>query len=139
MEVRVRFRDTDSTGRIFFSKYLEFFDDSIIEFFRERNVTVDLLGHVIFDNKKSKGVFVIGECYCRFLSETSFDDLLEVSTEVREIKKRSKKIVFHTICYNKTKAMVSAEGNITFIYINPKTKRAIPIPQKTIMKLQKRG
>ena len=34
LEHRVRYRDTDSTGRIFFSRYLEFFDDATIEFFR---------------------------------------------------------------------------------------------------------
>jgi YbgC/YbaW family acyl-CoA thioester hydrolase len=135
METRVRYRDTDSTGRIFFSRYFEFFDDSIIEFFRERGMKCDSSGNVIADNIRNNGTFVVGECHCRFLAQTSFDDLLEIVPEIET--SGGKKIVFHITCYNKTKGYVSAKGSMTYFYFDPETKRAIPVPDNVITRLQK--
>lgn len=131
----MRYRDTDSTGRIFFSRYFEFFDDAIIEFFREREMICDSSGNVIADNKRNDGIFVVGECYCRFLAETSFDDLLEIMPEVET--SGGKKIVFNITCYNKTKGYISAKGNMTYFYFDPRIKRAIPVPYNLIVRLQK--
>lgn len=135
IEVRIRFRDTDCTGRIFFSKYFEYFDDAVLEFFREKGVNCTSFGEFIIDdtlNNKEKGL-VIGDSYCRFLDVVLFDDILDVTTEIETLSE--KKIVFKFSCYNKTRGNVCAQGHMTLIYINLKTKKSTPLPQGFLSKL----
>jgi len=133
MEVRIRYGSTDCTGRIFFPKYLEFFDDATLEFFRERDIGFDYLGRVLLNNKRIEEILVVGECQCRFLSETFFDDLLEVKPEIKEVTE--KKIIFCVTCYNRTQGKICAEGNITFICVNPQIKKSVRIPHEIIKRL----
>jgi len=133
MEVRIRYGSTDCTGRIFFPKYLEFFDDATLEFFRERGIGSDYLGHILLNNKRIEEILVVGECQCRFLSETFFDDLLEVKPEIKEVTE--KKIIFRVTCYNRTQGKICAEGNITFIFVNPQIKKSVKIPHEIIKRL----
>jgi len=133
MEVRIRYGSTDCTGRIFFPKYFEFFDDATLEFFRERGIGFDSLGRILLNNKMIEEILVVGECQCRFLSETFFDDLIEVKPEIKELTE--KKIMFRVTCYNKTQGMTCAEGNITFICINAQIKKSVKIPHEIVKRL----
>jgi YbgC/YbaW family acyl-CoA thioester hydrolase len=135
MEVRIRFGGTDCTGRIFFPKYFELFDDATFEFFREKGIFFDSLGHILLNDEITEEILVIGECGCRFLSPTFFDDILEVKPEIKELT--GKKIIFNVTCYNKTQGKICAEGNITFIYFNAQIKKTAKIPDEIAKRLNR--
>jgi len=124
---------TDCTGRIFFPKYFEFFDDATLEFFREKGIIFDFLGRIILDEEMVKETLVVGECSCRFLSETLFDDILEVKPEIKTLTE--KKIIFRITCYNKTQGKICADGNITFICVNAQIKKSAKIPHEMVARL----
>ena len=134
MKIRIRYRDTDSTGRIFFASYLEFFDDAISEFFRDRGITFDTLGSVNFDNEKKDEIFVVGDCYCRFFHETFYDDILELVLEIKEM--REKKVEFEGTFYNKTRSNTCAKGNMSLICLDTDTNESTPIPQDLAVRLK---
>ncbi len=133
MEARIRYGSTDSTGRIFFPNYFEFFDDATLEFFREKGIFFDSLGHIILNNEMAEEILVVGECGCRFLGETFFDDILEVKPEIKELTE--KKIIFRITCYNRTQGKICADGNITFICINAQIKKSVKIPHEIMTRL----
>lgn len=133
MQIKIRYRDTDSTGRIFFTRYLEFFDDAAIEFFRERGITFDAKGSFFLDGQMRNETLIVGECYCRFLAETFYDDLLEIITKVRELSE--KKVVLEFVCHNRTRKAICSQGYMTFICFDTKTKKSTRIPQEVRAKL----
>lgn len=134
MQLRIRYKETDSTGRIFFTRYLEFFDDATTEYFRERKITFDGLGTMMLDNDVKDEVLVVGDCYCRFLSETFFDDVLEVVPEIEQLGE--KKIVFHITCYNKTRGNICAEGSMSYICFDKINKSSAFIPHDMKARLE---
>ena len=132
-EIKIRFRDTDSTGRIFFSRYLEFFGDTTIEFFRERGIIFDPAGCLLLNGLKRDEIFVVAECHCTFLEETLFDDVVEISPELKEVGE--KKMVLQFTCSNKSKGSMSAKGYMTFVCYNTKTCKSVRIPEEVRLRL----
>jgi acyl-CoA thioester hydrolase len=134
MDVRIRYRDTDCTGRIFFSRYFEYFDDAVVEFLREKGVASTSLGGFVLEDSRKGEAPVIGDAHCRFMEETFFDDMLEVRTQVDTVGE--KKIVFRFTCYNKTRERVCAQGYMTLIYIDLETRTSAPLPESLLQKLR---
>jgi acyl-CoA thioester hydrolase len=133
VETRIRYGSTDATGRIFFPKYFEFFDDAILEFFRNKGICFDYLGHVHINDGAATEALVVGECYCRFTNEVFFDDVLEVRPEIEQVGE--KKITFRVTCYNKTQGKTCAEGGLTFVCVNTEEKKATKIPKRMLTNL----
>ena len=77
---------------------------------------------------------VVGECDCRFLNETFFDDILEVKPEIKELTE--KKIIFRVTCYNRTQGKFCADGNITFICVHAQIKKSVKIPHEIATRLK---
>ncbi len=133
LEHRVRYRDTDSTGRIFFSRYLEFFDDATIEFFRSIGVIFSPEGEMYVDGDKKSETFVVGSCESRFLGESFFDDVLEVKVSIGELGEKKLKLCFE--CVNVTKGYTCAKGSMTFVCFNPLERKSARIPDPLMKKL----
>ncbi len=133
LEHRVRYRDTDSTGRIFFSRYLEFFDDATIEFFRSIGVIFGPEGKMYVDGKEKSETFVVGSCESRFLGESFFDDVLEVKASVGELGEKKLKLCFE--CVNTTRGYTCAVGSMTFVCFNPSERKSARIPDSLMEKL----
>jgi acyl-CoA thioesterase FadM len=104
-----------------------------LEFFREKGIMSDSLGHIIVNNEMAEEILVVGECGCRFLSETFFDDILEVKPEIKELTE--KRIIFRITCYNRTQGKICADGNITFICIDAQIKKSVRLPHDIAAKL----
>lgn len=120
MEVRIRYGSTDCTGRIFFPKYFEFFDDATLEFFRERGIGSDSLGRILLNNKTIEEILVVGECQCRFLSETFFDDILDVKLEIERLTE--KKLCFVLLAIIKLKGKFVQRGILPSFVLTHKLK-----------------
>lgn len=79
MKIRVYYEDTDAGGIVYHANYLKFCERARSEFFFRKNMT-PILG---------ESQFVVRKMDCDFLSSAFFADIVEVFTEVEEIKKAS--------------------------------------------------
>lgn len=113
---RVRFGDTDASGRIFYAALLYHFDAAESEFMRSRNLSYrDLqLGlprvHV----------------ECDFSSVLEFDDLMDIAVSVERVGNSSFTLAFDVSVAGRA----AARGKIVIVSVDPRTGRAIPLPEK---------
>jgi len=79
MKIRIYYEDTDAGGIVYHANYLKFCERARSEFFFQKGMTP-----VVGDAQ-----FVVRKMDCDFLSSAFFADIVEVFTEVDEIKKAS--------------------------------------------------
>jgi acyl-CoA thioester hydrolase len=134
-EVRVRYAHTDSIGVTFFANYLVFFDDVLIEFFRDGGFTFTPQGENVVNGKTyADECWVIGEVRCKYYIPSTYDDILEISVKLKELE--DKQVVFELTCYNKTTNALCAEGRMIFIYFDKKKGHSMKIPDEIIEMLK---
>ena len=119
-EIKVRFGDTDMAGVVYLPRYVHFFVIAWEEFFESIGVPFDRM------IKKEKRGFPPVEVNCRFMAPALCGDLLEVHTQVAQVKKR--KICLKFKLYRKEDERLLATGDMTCVPINEKFK-ATQIPE----------
>ena len=81
--IRVYYEDTDSGGVVFHSNYLNFLERCRTEFLRHLGFEQDQL------SKDNNMIFVVRSIKIDFHKPARFNELLEVTAEVSQIKKAS--------------------------------------------------
>ncbi len=81
--VRVYYEDTDAGGVVFYANYLKFFERARTEMLRAKGFEQDEL------MAKQGIIFVVRAVQVDYLRSAKFNDLLQVSAEVTELKKTS--------------------------------------------------
>lgn len=76
MEIRVYYEDTDAGGVVYHSNYLNFCERARSEYFFNKGMTPVVDG----------AHFVVRKMECDFKKSAKFADLLEVTTEIKQIK-----------------------------------------------------
>ncbi len=79
LQIRVYYEDTDCGGIVYHSNYLNFCERARSELFFQKGLSPH----------DGDDFFVVKHMECDFISSAKFGDLLDVSTEVSEIKKAS--------------------------------------------------
>ncbi|MGB5867046.1 MAG: YbgC/FadM family acyl-CoA thioesterase [Arcobacteraceae bacterium] len=79
MRIRVYYEDTDAGGIVYHANYLKFCERARSEFFFSQNLTPVIDG----------AHFVVRKMDCDFISSALFADVLDVTSEIKEIKKAS--------------------------------------------------
>jgi acyl-CoA thioester hydrolase len=79
MKIRVYYEDTDAGGIVYHSNYLNFCERARSEMFFEKHLTPH----------NDNNFFVVTKIEANFLGKAKLGDMLEVKTEVLEIKKVS--------------------------------------------------
>ena len=130
---RVRFHDTDHSGRVYFANYIKWMDDDITEFFRSKGITFADTQKTLVNSEGVEGTFVIGEFSCRIHMPSKFDDLIKVRSKVAEV--RTKVLRFESEVFDATTGQKLASGSITYIWV--KGRSSAPIPQLILEHLQK--
>ncbi|MDY0000490.1 MAG: thioesterase family protein [Polyangia bacterium] len=77
--LRARYAETDATGIVYYNSYFLYFEVGRVELFRELELPYDWRLPIV-------------ETSCRFRASARFDDLLEVQSEVEEIRTRAFRI-----------------------------------------------
>ncbi|MEM4725499.1 MAG: acyl-CoA thioesterase, partial [Nitrososphaerales archaeon] len=113
--IRVRFHDTDHSGRVYFSNYVNWMDDDITEFFRSKGIVFADIQKTIVDSESVEGTFVIGEFSCRIHAPSKFDDILKIKSKVAEL--RAKVIRFESEVLDANTDARLATGSITYIWV----------------------
>ena len=83
---RIYYEDTDSGGVVYYANYLKFFERGRTEFLRTKNILQS-------DLAKNFGViFVVRNCFIKYLKPAKLDDLVVVETFIEKIQKASMQI-----------------------------------------------
>ena len=80
---RVYYEDTDAGGVVYYANYLKFFERARTEMLRNQGFEQDQL------NAAENIIFVVRSVEIDYLSPARFNELLNVSAEVTEVKKAS--------------------------------------------------
>ena len=113
-ETRVRFGDTDASGRIFYASILRHFDAAETEFIRSINWTYKGLGfpraHVEVD----------------FMAALAYDDPMSIAVTVERVGSTSYTLAFHV----SSEGRDAARGKIVVVSIDRATGRPVPLPEE---------
>ena len=119
-EIRVRYKETDRMGVVYYSNYLVWFEVARTELFRSYGV--------VYKDLEEKGFFLpVVECSCRYKKSVRYDDLVKIvscfSTSGRMRLRFDYKV--------KTEGRIAAEGYTEHVFVDEKGK-PIPVPQEVL-------
>ncbi|MFQ6080442.1 MAG: acyl-CoA thioesterase [Candidatus Bathyarchaeia archaeon] len=132
-EFRVKFGDTDCTGRVYFPVYVRWIDDAITELLRGRGISYDSSGGLFFEDVKLDETFVLGEYRCRIEKTSCFDDVIVVDVRVKEVRNRV--VVFEGNLFDGVTGDKLASGEITYICVD-KSGKSTDIPERLLKALK---
>jgi acyl-CoA thioester hydrolase len=125
---RIRFHDTDHSGRVYFANYINWIDDDITEFLRAKGITFPDIQKTLVNSEIVEGTFVIGEFSCRIHAPSKFDDVVKVRSRVAEV--RRKVLRFESEVLDANTGQKLASGSITYIWV--KGESSAPIPEQIL-------
>jgi len=112
--VRVRFVDTDASGRIHFTAMLRHFEAAEIEFMRSLGLP----------QREAAVSFPRVHVECTYTAMVRFDDSLEISVRVERIGNASYKLAFEA----RVGDNLVARGFVTAVCVDVNTGRSRPLP-----------
>jgi acyl-CoA thioester hydrolase len=118
-ESRVRFGDTDASGRIFYVALLNHFDFAETEFMRSIGVDYREIqeDHVSFPRVHVE---------CDYTSALRFDDLMKIAVTVERIGGASFTLAFEVTVEDRQ----AARGKMTIVAMSRAAERPVPLPQR---------
>lgn len=116
-ESRVRFGDTDASGRIFYVSLLNHFDAAEAEFLRH-------LGVAYREIQDRKVGFPRVRVECDYTGALVYDDLMAIAVTVDRIGGASFTLAFDVTVEGRN----AARGKVTIVAIDRQTHRPIPLP-----------
>ncbi len=118
-ESRVRFGDTDASGRIFYvSPAVNHFDAAEAEFLR-------FLGVGYREIQDRKVGFPRVRVECDYTGALVYDDLMRIAVTVDRIGRSSFTLMFDVT----TEGRPAARGKVTIVAIDRATQKSIPLPE----------
>ncbi len=121
-QTRIRYIDTDTSGRIHYTAMFRYFESAEIEFMRSLGIVY--MGHEFN--------FPRVHVECDFKLALRHDDLIEIEVCLTKLGRSSVRFEFRT-----TRAgEVAATGVIVVACMNQKTQRAMQIPEEVREKLR---
>lgn len=113
---RVSYGDTDQMGVVYYANYLEYFERSRTEMFREAGLA--------YRKMEEMGLILpVREAHCDYLASAKYDDLLTFRSFVEDAKGVKIRIVTEIYCEGK----LLAKGYVVLICIN-RDRKVIKIP-----------
>ena len=115
--MRVRYRECDAQGHVFFAEYPAYLDVAITELWRER------VGgwHSMVEGGHD---LVVGELTCRYLGSAQFDDVIDVVLDVERIGGTSLTTEWRV----ERDGEVLVTGTVRHVCIDPETHAKKPLP-----------
>jgi acyl-CoA thioester hydrolase len=121
-QTRVRFIDTDASGRIHYTSMFRYFESAEIELLRTVGITYDLRRSYAFPRVHVE---------CDFMRAIAHDDLIEIEAALIKLGRSSAHFQFRTF----KNAALAAKGSIVVACVDQDTQRAIAIPDDVRAKL----
>jgi acyl-CoA thioester hydrolase len=119
---RIRFIDTDASGRIHYTAMFRYFESAEIEFLRSLGVTYDMGRQVLFPRVHVE---------CDYKLALGHDDEIDIEVRLGRIGKTSARFDFRTL----KNGDVAALGHIVVVCMDREKQRARPLPDDIRRKL----
>ena len=100
---RVRYKDTDQMGMVYYGNYFTFFEIGRVEYMRERGVAYKQM------EREDDSYVVVAEATCRYLRPARFDDLLRIRTRVSESHRRSIRFAYEILRHDSGEVLATGE------------------------------
>ncbi|MDC3264064.1 acyl-CoA thioesterase [Porticoccaceae bacterium] len=117
--VTVRFRDLDAQGHLYFANYLVYGDEVL-------GAYMEALGLDIMDPLVAPCLIFTVNIHCDYLNEIGGNSEVRVAVGYSRLGKSSADAVFEL--YNSADGTLLAKGGVTQVFVDPKTRKSIPIP-----------
>jgi acyl-CoA thioester hydrolase len=122
IKLKVPWSDTDAARVVHFANYFKYFEKVELDFYDTLGFNYSML------LKKSTIWFPRVEARCTYRSPCEFDDEIEVSMSLLEMKEKSVK--YGMKVYNRTKEKLSAEGYVVVVAVDRRRGRAVLLPRE---------
>lgn len=100
---RVRYKDTDQMGMVYYGNYFTFFEIGRVEYMRERGVSYKQM------EREDDSYIVVTEARCRYLRPARYDDLLRIRTRVSEARRRSLRFAYEILRHDGGEMLATGE------------------------------
>ncbi len=115
---RIRYVDTDASGRIHFTAMLRYFETAEQEFLRHRGLSYQEL------ESKDLGYPRV-HVDCDYTSALAFDDLVSITVDVARVGRSSFTLAFTATCGG----LEAAKGSIVVVCMDRKTQKSHELPK----------
>lgn len=117
--IRVYYEDTDAGGIVYYANYLKYLERARTEFLRSFGIEQDEL------EKRENIIFAVHNMTIDYLKPAFFNDLLNVSAIIAEMRKAS--IYFHQTVSNQQQETL-CKARVKIACIHSKTLKPISLP-----------
>lgn len=117
---RVRWSEVDPQSIVFNSRYLEFFDAAMTEFYRQLGFPPMEIGSTGFDP-------VVVNVAIHYQGSAVMDDLLRITVECTRLGTSSLDLTFQIYRDSTSELLVTA--TITYVNVDQSTRKSTPLPQ----------
>ena len=118
--VKLRYRDLDAQGHLYFANYLVFADEVL-------GAYMEQLGLNLMDPLTAPCLIFTVNIHCDYLNEITGNSDIAVCTGYGRLGRSSADAVFEL--YDNANELLLAKGGLTQVFVNPKTRQSIPIPE----------
>ena len=125
--VRVYYEDTDSGGVVYYANYLKFMERARTEYLRSAGFEQDQL------RRDDNLLFAVHSIQVDYRQSAVFNDLLEVTAEIREQRRAS--LVFFQQVLRATESAPLCTGHIRIACVDADSFRPRPVPESIISSL----
>jgi acyl-CoA thioester hydrolase len=121
-ETRIRFIDTDASGRIHYTAMFRYFESAEIEFLRTLGISYDANRDYNFPRVHVE---------CDFMRIVGHDDLITIEVSLTKLGRSSIRFEFRTLMADE----LAAKGAVVIVCMDRTTHRSISIPNDVRSKL----
>lgn len=119
--VRVYYEDTDSGGVVYYANYLKFMERARTEYLRSMGFEQDQL-------RREQGIlFTVHSLQMDFRSPARFNDLLEVTAQVSDIRRAS--LTFSQTVRRHAESQLLCGGSVRIACVGHESFKPVPIPE----------
>jgi len=126
-QIRVRYAETDQMNVVYYGNYAQYFEVGRVESIRQ-------LGFTYKDMEASGVIMPVIELNIRYLRPATYDELLTVRTQIRELPV-DHRIEFHQEVFNEKGKMLTS-GKVTLYFLNAKNWEKTTMPEPMAEKLR---
>ena len=126
-QVRVRYAETDQMNIVYYGNYAQYFEVGRVESIRQLDYT--------YKDMEEQGVIMpVVELHIKYLRPATYDDLLTVKTQIRELP-TDHRIEFFQEVYNEKNKMLTS-GKVVLYFLDAKTRNKVTMPEVLRKKLE---
>ena len=119
--IKVRYRDTDALGHLYFANYLVFADEMTADYMEE-------LGYSTNDLNEARLLIFTVNINCDYLGECKYGDTVRAVIRYERLGKSSAVLGF-SLCNDSTDELL-ARGQITQVYVDRGTRKSCGLPSR---------